>query len=225
MGFLMDFVILMKPHPHNIFKLFVLYLDRGDAKTKQGLKKQVYEVEPITPPSNKAEEAKARRFIQSKLAEWERQSIIANQCGYGMRVAIPDADLVQWVNQGLVNTPPGIKIIEAKLGGTYGEVRANTVGGQVHHMPADSVNPLPTAQGSAIWMYPEHHKETASYGRKQKAIKYREDQQNLLKQGKQSEAILMDIKDVQKIAPGVYDVSIRQMLKKYKRSHSNADKK
>jgi hypothetical protein len=26
MGFLMDFVILMKPHPHNIFKLFVLYL-------------------------------------------------------------------------------------------------------------------------------------------------------------------------------------------------------
>jgi bacteriorhodopsin len=27
MGFLMDFVILMKPHPHNIFKLFVLYLD------------------------------------------------------------------------------------------------------------------------------------------------------------------------------------------------------
>jgi hypothetical protein len=27
MGFLVNFVILMKPHPHNLFKPFVLYLD------------------------------------------------------------------------------------------------------------------------------------------------------------------------------------------------------
>jgi hypothetical protein len=166
---------------------------RGDAKTKQGLKKQVYEVEPIMPPTNKAEEAKARKFIQSKLAEWERQSIIANQCGYGMRVAIPDADLVQWTNQGLVNAPPGIKIIEAKLGGTHGEVRANTVGGQVHHMPADSINGLRTSQGPAIWMHTHHHKDTASNGSSDKARDYRIDQQKLINQGDFKKAMLMDI--------------------------------
>jgi hypothetical protein len=198
---------------------------RGDAKTKQGLKKQVYEVEPIMPPSNKVEEAKARKFVQSKMAEWERQSIIANQCGYGMRVAIPDADLVRWTNQGLVNAPPGIKIIEAKLGGTYGEVRANTVGGQVHHMPADSVNPLPTAQGSAIWMYSHHHKKTASWGNQREAELYRANQKALIDHSKTDEAILDDIQDVEKIAPGLYNISIRQMLKKYKRSKGNAGQK
>ena len=26
----MDFIILMKPHPHNIFNPFVLYLDESD---------------------------------------------------------------------------------------------------------------------------------------------------------------------------------------------------
>jgi hypothetical protein len=198
---------------------------RGNVQKHQGLKKQVYEVEPIMPPSNKAEEAKARKFIQSKMAEWERQSIIANQCGYGMRVAIPDADLVQWTNNGLVNAPPGIKIIEAKLGGTHGEVRANTVGGQVHHMPADSVNPLATAQGSAIWMYTHHHKKTASNGGSKEAKAYRRDQQKLIKQGDFTKAMLMDIQDVKKRFPGVYDLAIQQMLKKYIRNQNNANAK
>jgi hypothetical protein len=31
MGFLMDFVILMKPHPYNLFKPFVLYLGCEEA--------------------------------------------------------------------------------------------------------------------------------------------------------------------------------------------------
>jgi hypothetical protein len=197
---------------------------RGDAKTKQGLKKQVYEVEPIMPPTNKAEEAKARRFIQSKLAEWERQSIIANQCGYGMRVAIPDADLVQWTNQGLVNAPPGIKIIEAKLGGTYGEVRANTVGGQVHHMPAKSINGLTEAKGPAIWMYTHHHKNTASNGKGDEAKQYRMDQQKLINQGDFTKAIIMDIQDIKKNFPGVYDLSIQQMYKKYLKNQSSGKK-
>jgi hypothetical protein len=198
---------------------------RGDAKKHQGLKNQAYEVEPIMPSSNKAEEIKAQRFIQGKMAEWERQSIIANQCGYGMRVAIPDADLVQWVNGGLVNAPPGIKIIEAKLGGTYSEVRVNTVGGQVHHMPADSINGLPTSQGPAIWMYTHHHKKTASNGGSKEAKAYRRDQQKLIKQGDFTKAMLMDIQDVKKRFPGVYDLAIQQMLKKYIRNQNNAKAK
>jgi hypothetical protein len=197
---------------------------RGDAKTKQGLKKQVYEVEPIMPPSNKVEEAKAKKFIQSKLAEWERQSIIANQCGYGMRVAIPDADLVRWTNQGLVNVPPGLKVIEAKLGGTYGEVRANTVGGQVHHMPADSISPLTTAKGPAIWMYILDHENTASFKNRPGAKQYRVDQQKLINQGRFSDAIKMDIQDITKNFPGVYEISIMQMLEKYKKTQKNGKK-
>jgi hypothetical protein len=197
---------------------------RGTAQKHQGLKKQVYEVEPIMPPSNKVEEAKARKFIQSKLAEWEQQSIIANQCGYGMRVAIPDEDLVRWTNQGLVNAPPGIKIIEAKLGGTYGEVRANTVGGEVHHMPANSINGLTEAKGPAIWMYTHHHKNTASNGKGDEAKQYRADQQKLINQGRFSDAIKMDIQNITKNFPGVYDLSIMQMLKKYKKSQKNGNK-
>ncbi len=42
---------------------------RGDEKKHQGLKKQVYEVEPIMPPSSKVEEAKAQKFIKGKLPE------------------------------------------------------------------------------------------------------------------------------------------------------------
>jgi hypothetical protein len=40
MGFLMDFVILMKPHPHNIFKLFVLYLGLSLVQNLIGLPEQ-----------------------------------------------------------------------------------------------------------------------------------------------------------------------------------------
>jgi hypothetical protein len=197
---------------------------RGNVQKHQGLKKQVYEVEPIMPPSNKVEEAKAQKFIQSKLAEWERQSIIANQCGYGMRVAIPDAELVQWVNGGLVNAPPGIKIIEAKLGGTYGEVRANTVGGEVHHMPAKAINGLSEAKGPAIWMYTHHHKKTASYGREKEADQHRLDQENLVKKGEFTKAMFMDIQDIKKNFPGVYDLSILQMFKKYRKNQNTGKK-
>jgi transposase, IS5 family len=35
MGFLVNFVILMKPQPHNLFKPFVLYLDRNHPLTEE----------------------------------------------------------------------------------------------------------------------------------------------------------------------------------------------
>jgi hypothetical protein len=179
-----------------------------------------YEVEPIVPPMNKAEEVKAQNFIKSKGPEWERQGIIAKECGYTMRVAIPDEDLVRWTNKNLFNAPPSFQVIEAKLGGTYGQVRANTVGGQVHHMPAKSVSPLSTAKGPAIWMYILDHEDTASYGGGDISDRYREKQQNLINQGRFTEAMFMDIKDVKNRFPGVYDISILQMLKKYRKNQN-----
>jgi hypothetical protein len=183
-----------------------------------------YEVEPIAPPMNTAEEIKAQNFIRSKSAEWERQGTVARECGYTMRVAIPDEDLVRWTNKSLFTHPPSFQVIEAKLGGTHGQVRANTVGGQVHHMPADSVSPISTAKGPAIWMYILDHERTASYKNLPGAKEYRVDQQKLIDQGKFSDATKMDIQDIQKKFPGVYDISIMQMLKKYRKNQNKVNK-
>jgi hypothetical protein len=123
---------------------------------------------------------------------------------------------VQFANQNL-KLSPGIRIQEAKLGGTYGQVRANTVGGEIHHMPADSVSPLSTAKGPAIWMQTLHHRRTGSNdanGRGDAEL-YRDVQKRLIQSGHFNKAMEMDIKDVQTIAPGLYDIPIRQMQKKY----------
>jgi hypothetical protein len=202
-----------------------LYKGKTTADQKRPGGGYAYEVEPIAPPMNKAEEAKAQSFIRSKGPEWERQAVIANECGFTMRVAIPDEDLVRWTNKNLFTTPPSFQVIEAKLGGTYGQVRANTVGGEVHHMPADSVSPLSTPKGPAIWMYPHHHKDTASNGSGDQAREYRIKQQRFINQGDFTKAMLMDIQDVKKRFPGVYDLAIQQMLKKYIRNQNNANTK
>jgi hypothetical protein len=200
-------------------------ISKGKIKTDQKHPREyAYEVEPITPPMNQAEEVKAQSFLKSKVPEWERQAIIANECGYTMRVAIPDEDLVRWMNKGLVHTPPGFQVLEAKLGGTYGQVRANTVGGQVHHMPANSVNGMTTAKGYAIWMYILDHERTASYAGGDEARKYREKQEILINQGEFTKAMLMDIQDIKKKFPGIYDLAIQQMYKKYLKDQNTGNK-
>jgi hypothetical protein len=201
-----------------------LYKGKTKADQKRPGGGYAYEIEPIVPPMNKAEEAKAQSFIRRKSPEWERQGVIAKECGYTMRVAIPDEDLVRWTNKSLFTAPPSFQVIEAKLGGTYGQVRANTVGGQVHHMPADSVNGLPTPKGPAIWMYTYDHEKTASYGGRKNSDNYRKQQQELINQGKFLDAIKIDIQDVQKQFPGLYDISIMQMLKKYRKNQNSGVK-
>jgi hypothetical protein len=198
---------------------------KADQQRPGGLKSggYAYEVEPIAPPMNAAEEARARKFIQRKIPEWQRQAVIATECGYTMRVAIPDDDLVRWMNKGSgVNL--GFQAIEAKLGGTYGIVRANTVGGEVHHMPADSVSPLSTAKGPAIWMYIYDHERTASFKNNPGAKDYRDEQQDLINQSEFTKAMLMDIQDVKKKFPGIYDISIMQMLKKFRKNQNKVNK-
>jgi hypothetical protein len=196
----------------------------GSKKDYDRLQNKVFQIENVS-PQNKAQEAKEQARLAGKVPEWAREAQIANACGYSMRVSITDSDLVQHLKQRLTNVPPGFQIIEGHLGGTYGQVRANTVGGEVHHMPANEVNPLSRAKGSAIWMYPYDHANTKSSGSSDEAKDYRAKQRELIKQGKTREAIFEDIKDVKAIAPSLYDISIQQMLKKYKRSQPNAGKK
>jgi hypothetical protein len=94
-------------------------------------------------------------------------------------------------------------------GGAYSEVPKN--GGQNHHMPADSVSPLPKEKGPVINMSPEDHMKTASWGSGRDARQYRKIQENLIKEGKFLEAQNMDIKDVQSKFGTKYNSAIKEM--------------
>jgi hypothetical protein len=191
---------------------------KGNAKGKQGLKNKLFEVEALS-PQNAAQESMDRAFIRSKLAEWERQGEIAHRCGCEMLIMLPDADLVQFANQNL-KLSPRIRIQEAKLGGTRSEVRANTVGGQFHHMPsAYAIDGfMGYGKGWGIWMRTKDHLDTKSHGSNgEEGEVYRSRQRMLIQSGKYRQVIEEDMKDAATIQNGLYDISIRQMLKTLKK--------
>ena len=100
---------------------------------------------------------------------------------------------------------------ESKLGGAYNQVPAN--GGEVHHMPADSVSPLSKGKGPGIRMDTPDHYGTASWGRSKEAQAYRARQKELIDQGRFKEAQQMDIDDVRSKFGRKYEQHIRQMRK------------
>jgi RHS repeat-associated protein len=95
-------------------------------------------------------------------------------------------------------------------GGAYGHISAN--GGEVHHMPANSISPLSTYSGPAIRMDKNDHRLTASWGRSKAAQKYREQQRQLIEKGKFIEAQQMDIDDIKSKFGSKYDKEIQDML-------------
>jgi len=101
-----------------------------------------------------------------------------------------------------------------KKGGSYAEVKKTSDGetSEVHHMPADSVSELPREDGPAIKMDKEDHKQTASYGSSKEAQEYRQEQKELIEQGKFREAIEMDIDDIHEKFGDKYDDAIAEML-------------
>lgn len=99
----------------------------------------------------------------------------------------------------------------SKTGGSYKDVPAN--GGQVHHMPADSVSPFSKNKGPGIRMETQDHMDTASWGRSKSAQAYREKQKELIDKGLFREAQQMDINDVRTKFGNKYDESIQEMLK------------
>ena len=101
-------------------------------------------------------------------------------------------------------------------GGSYAKVRAARSGGEVHHTPANSISPLSTGKGPAVWMSVRDHRRTASWGRSKAAKCYRAQQMSLIKQGKFREAIAKDIKDIRKKFGNKYDGCIKLMLAYFK---------
>lgn len=51
------------------------------------------------------------------------------------------------------------------LGGSYRQVRDTNQGGQVHHIPANSISPLDKDDGPEIFMTTPDHQRTGSWGR------------------------------------------------------------
>jgi hypothetical protein len=187
-----------------------------------GRRECLYEMEPIFAPMNAAEEKEAHALILRKTPGWQRQAAIAQTCGYQMQVAIPDQELVEWANQSLEIKTPELEIIEAKLGGTYGAVRANTTGGQVHHMPcADSTKGiLSHSESPAIWMYARHSWDTQCHGRlRDVSRKRRQQDREFILQGRFDLAMQRNIEDIQAISGDLYDVSIRQMCKEMQKQN------
>ena len=97
-----------------------------------------------------------------------------------------------------------------KTGGAYKDVPAN--GGQVHHMPADSVSPYSNNSGPSIRMDTPDHMKTASWGRSKAAQAYRAIQKELMDKGLFREVQQMDIENVRALFGNKYDEAIQQML-------------
>ena len=95
-------------------------------------------------------------------------------------------------------------------GGAYGNVAAD--GGEVHHMPANSVSPFSKDAGPSIQMDKADHMKTKSWGSSASAVAYREEQAFLIENGMFKEAIMMDIDDVRSKFGDKYDSAILEML-------------
>lgn len=97
------------------------------------------------------------------------------------------------------------------VGGAYKDVKG-IAGNHAHHTPANSASPLSKSDGPCISMCEADHKMTASFGSSKEARAYREQQKNLIEQGRFREAQQMDITDIQSKFGGKYDEAIKQML-------------
>jgi hypothetical protein len=94
-------------------------------------------------------------------------------------------------------------------GGAYKDIP--TAGGEVNHIPADSVSPLSTDRGPSIWMEKADHMKTKSWGSSRSADAWREHQRLLIKQGRFRDAVEMDIRDIQTQFGDKFNKGIQEM--------------
>jgi hypothetical protein len=113
------------------------------------------------------------------------------------------------------------------LGGSWREVKNGYPKGShnyhAHHLYAKSsykgVLGLNKNQGPSIRMIDEDHRATASYDSREGAKEYRNEQKDLLKQGKYREAWNKDVKDIRDKFPNKYDKHIEQAEKHLLKLH------
>src|SRR5690606_12374958 len=117
-------------------------------------------------------------------------------------------NLYGYVNNVLLQFDP-LGLVD---GGSHRAVRGTNIGGEVNHMPANSVSPHSHRRGPATWMTTADHKKTASWGSWAYAKRWREYQKELIQRGKFGKAMEMDIRDVQRHCGNRYNQGIREMI-------------
>ena len=81
-------------------------------------------------------------------------------------------------------------------GGSYSQVRTSNIGGEVHHMPANSINGLGHGSGPAIHMTSADHAQTASFKNMSGARDFRTKQAQHIANKRFDKAMKMDILDI-----------------------------
>jgi hypothetical protein len=121
-------------------------------------------------------------------------------------------------------------------GGSYSDLKKAYQGAgqstEIHHMPAYSaykdVTSLSKDQGACIAMSKADHQKTASWGAGGKAQSYRDEQKQLIANGKIDMAFQMDKRDIQSKFGSQYDKGINQaeshLQQKVTPSHTTAAK-
>ena len=99
-----------------------------------------------------------------------------------------------------------------KKGGLYSEVRAINKGGEVHHLIADSVSEIPRRDAPSIWMTKSDHMQTESWGNSNVSKIFRTTQKNLVKQGKNRDALTIGIKDVRSKFDSKYNKELLDVI-------------
>ena len=80
-----------------------------------------------------------------------------------------------------------------------------------HHMPADSISPIPRAMSPAIQMDPRDHRRTNSYGGRPQTNAVLAGQKGMINSGNFIAAQAIDVAEVIAKFPGKYDAAIAQM--------------
>lgn len=102
---------------------------------------------------------------------------------------------------------------QEKKGGSYGELKGNGEGKyEVHHIPADSVSFIERHDGPAIKMEKADHRMTASCGNSHDAREYQSIQKELIIGGRFTEAVQMDIEDIQDKFGDKYNDALSEMI-------------
>lgn len=127
----------------------------------------------------------------------------------GDKIAAGAGALIPVVSGSTIKKIGGLIIDELK-GGKYKDLVIEA-GQQRHHIPANSATDLSTGEGPAIVMDTPDHQKTASWGNSKEAQKYRNQQKQLVNEGKFKDAQQMDILDIQNKFGKKYDEHINQM--------------
>ena len=152
---------------------------------------------------------RAHKAARDALQQYKEQHDLAGDFEYDFEASALEKENAQLDEALNPKASPGVDQTKP-LGGNYDAVPAQ--GGEVNHMPADSVSPLSKGKGPGIRMDIADHYATRSWGSSKAAKQWRATQAALIKQGKFLDALKMDIEDVRSRNPVKYEKAIQQML-------------